>query len=958
MTLSLLLAAADAGAAVPVGSPPIARFVPDIQVYPQHFDVAEDNAAVVYVASNDGVLIFDGVRWKLLALPNGDVARSLAYDGHDRVYVGGYNLFGYIQRDPSGAEVFHDLTALYRGQLHGESFADVWNVLVTPRGVFFMAQFFLFQYAPESQTFRLWHNPGQFGALVDYRGEIVVQFRGEGLKSLRGADWQLVSGSEALSDVVYQLLHLPDGGLLTLARDGRWREFHDGRVADFPMPAGFPPSSFMSVGRELADGTVALAGEDGQLHLLDAATHRVTSFRVDSSALDGVVQAADGGLLTLSNLAVFHVDWPNSWSAIGRESGLNGVLHGIAHWGGRWLALTDAGVYEAVESNGAAPAFRRLDWTDFEAWDLLPLDERDALLAESYSIKLIRAGHASRLVGTRSAPLLLHRSRFDPDLIYVGTESGLAVLHREGGDWRLKFDADGIETSRVKSLAELGPRELLVGSDRGGVHRLRLADDFSHIAELRGFGKSDGIEYGNPLSATVSALDDGSILATSASGIYRWSGGRFEHTDLDGLEPQRQPGEELALLSAPGGDLWAYGYARIYHRRGAGPWVREHTENLQRGSIETATFDGRDTVLFGANSEMLRYDAGLAPPAVRPELALRSAERLDDRDGVEALPLRPASPPQFTQDGLALRFRIALPDYRNPQQARYQAHVKGLDDHFPDWSESRTYTYRRLPPGEYQFEARARDSFGRVSEIEPFRFVVRPYWYETPWVRALELLLLAGLALLLSQLAARLRTRRLAVENARLEDVVRVRTRELEAANRRLDKMAHLDGLTEIPNRRRLNDYLSQAWSRCSEQGRPVAVLVIDADHFKQYNDRHGHLAGDEVLKRLTQILTGCLRRNEDLVARFGGDEFVAVLPDAGPAVAAEVAEIMRRKVEESAVGVTISVGYASRMPQPDETVWALVHEVDGALYEAKRGGRNRVTGYTGTARPGQAGPS
>jgi diguanylate cyclase (GGDEF)-like protein len=102
------------------------------------------------------------------------------------------------------------------------------------------------------------------------------------------------------------------------------------------------------------------------------------------------------------------------------------------------------------------------------------------------------------------------------------------------------------------------------------------------------------------------------------------------------------------------------------------------------------------------------------------------------------------------------------------------------------------------------------------------------------------------------------------------------------------------------------------------------------------------------VLKRLTQVLTSCLRRAEDLVARFGGDEFVAVLPGAEMRIAREVAEIMRSKVEESGAGVTISVGYSSRVPQPHETVWALVHEVDGALYDAKRGGRNRVAGFGG----------
>ena len=943
--LPLMLVAAETCAA-PLGSPPITRFAPNIEAYPQTFDLAQDSAGVVYVAATDGVMTFDGARWQLIRLPNGDMARSLAYDGHGRVYVGGYGLFGYLERDALGAERFHDLTALYREQLHGETFADIWNILVTPQGVFFMALSQLFQYLPQTQAVRLWRYPQHYGTIVEYQGEVVVQFREQGLKRLKDGEWQTIPGSETLGDLVYQFLHLPDGGLLTLARDGRWREFHDGLVSNYAMPAGFPPSSFLMMGRELGDGSIALAGEDGRLYLLDPASHRGRSFRVDDSALNGIVQAADGGLLTLSNLAVFHVAWPTSWSLIRPDTGLSGGVHHIAQWGSRWFALTDSGIYEAQDSGKASLTFHRLDWTDFEAWDLLPLDQHSALLAESYNVKLVQGDHASKLFDLRVAPFLLHRSSLDPELIYVGTETGLALLRREGGQWRLKFSAADLETSRVSSLVELGPRELLVGSDRGGMHRLRLAGDDSRIVELQAFGPAEGIAYGRLAAATLTTLADGVPLAATAAGIYRWTGGRFERTDLDGLEALRQKDEELTLALAPNGDQWAYSYNHIYHRTGGAAWKQEPVGSILHGALEAHSFEGLDTALFAANGEVLRHDAATAAAGVSPALSLRAVEKLDDDDQPQALPLQPASPPRFTQAQMAMRFRIALPDYRGGGEARYQVHLAGFDQRFGEWSESRTYTYRRLPPGDYRFEARARDSLGQISEIAPFHFIVVEPWLGTLWGRLLGLLLIGLTAVFAGLLVARLRTRRLALEKFRLEEEVQTRTLALEAANRRLDKMAHLDGLTEIPNRRRLNDYLSEVWARCAEQGRPVSVLVIDADRFKEYNDQHGHLAGDEVLKKLTQVLTACLRRAEDLVARFGGDEFVAVLPGAEMHIAREVAEIMRRKVEDSGVGVTISVGCSSRVPQANETVWALVHEVDGALYDAKRGGRNRVAGF------------
>ncbi len=947
LCLSLPLLAGPAVGAAPPGTPPITRYTPDLETYPQTFDLAQDDTAAVYVAANDGVLSFDGARWKLIRLPNGDIARSLAADGHGRVYVGGYGLVGYIERDAAGVEQFHDLTPLYKELLHGESFDDIWDTLVSAQGVFFMALGHLFQYEPRSGAVHLWRYADHYGTIVEQQGEVLVQFRQQGLKRLKDGGWEPVAGSEDLKDLVYHLLRLPDGGLLTLARDGRWREFRDGSLSDYAMPPGFPPSSFMMTGRELADGSIALAGQDGQLHLLDPLHHSVRSFRVDNSALNGIVPAADGGLLTLSNLSVFHVSWPAAWSVVRPESGLSGGIHHLAQWNGRWLALSDAGVYEAFQQDGTA-VFHRLDWTDFEAWDLLPLDADQALLAESYNVKLVRGGHASNLFDTRIAPYLLQRSRLDPDLIYVGTETGLALLRREQGQWKLRFNAADLGSSRVSSLVELGPHDLLVGSDRGGVHRIRLADDNSRIVESRAYAEERGIRYGRLAAAAIAPLDGGAIVAATAAGVYRWTGEHFEPTTLDGLESLRAHDEELSLSLAPNGDQWAWSYRSVYRRPAGGAWQREPVDSILHGAIEALAYDGRGTTLLAANGQLLRHDELAAPVAASPALSLRSVEHLDDQDRSEPLPLRPASPPRYTQQQLALRFRYALPDYRSAGEVRYQSWLEGFDQHYSDWSDARTHTYRQLQPGDYVFRARARDSLGHVSEMAPYRFTVVQPWFNTAWGRAINLTTLGFLGVAIGMLVSRLRGRRLALEKFKLEGLVLVRTRELEAANRRLDKMAHLDGLTEIPNRRRLNDYLSEVWTQCGELGKPVSVLVMDVDHFKQYNDDHGHLAGDEVLKKLTRILSACLRRSDDLVARFGGDEFVAVLPGASLPAAHQVAEVMRARVETSGLGITISIGCSTRVPLQNESVWSLVHEVDGALYEAKRAGRNRVSDFSG----------
>src|SRR5262245_40604119 len=120
----LWLAGVALGAEPLVGSPPVQHFSPDIEVHPQNYAVAQDPQGIVYVGNQEGVLEFDGENWRLLHLPNHEIVRSLAVSPGGRVYVGGYNSFGYLERRPGGELSYHDLTSRFAQQIGGHEFAD------------------------------------------------------------------------------------------------------------------------------------------------------------------------------------------------------------------------------------------------------------------------------------------------------------------------------------------------------------------------------------------------------------------------------------------------------------------------------------------------------------------------------------------------------------------------------------------------------------------------------------------------------------------------------------------------------------------------------------------------------------------------------------------------------------------------------------------------------------------
>lgn len=177
---------------------------------------------------------------------------------------------------------------------------------------------------------------------------------------------------------------------------------------------------------------------------------------------------------------------------------------------------------------------------------------------------------------------------------------------------------------------------------------------------------------------------------------------------------------------------------------------------------------------------------------------------------------------------------------------------------------------------------------------------------------------------------------------------------ELRSRAVALERLAFTDALSEIPNRRFLDRQLDALVSGARRHGRPLAVALVDIDRFKPINDTHGHAVGDAVIAEVAHRL-GARLRTEDHIGRFGGEEFLALLPETEPEAAAAVAEDLRLEVASRAVDtdagpldVTVSVGWAS---WDDEDGHALIARADAALYEAKQAGRNRVCGAGSASR-------
>lgn len=175
---------------------------------------------------------------------------------------------------------------------------------------------------------------------------------------------------------------------------------------------------------------------------------------------------------------------------------------------------------------------------------------------------------------------------------------------------------------------------------------------------------------------------------------------------------------------------------------------------------------------------------------------------------------------------------------------------------------------------------------------------------------------------------------------------------ELEKVNRQLQKLSLKDPLTKLWNRRKYDETINLEWNRCLRHQRPIALVLLDIDYFKEYNDYYGHLAGDQCLTKIGQTIKNLLSRSTDMAARYGGEEFIVILPETEKEEAVKIANMLRQKIEalhilheQSPVSnyVAVSIGVTFTIPNINSSYEDLFKVVDKALYQAKADGRNQV---------------
>jgi signal transduction histidine kinase/CheY-like chemotaxis protein len=780
LLLAILTTAAAAGDLRHAGIPLVEDLTPSqVAGVTQNWDVTQDHRGLVYVASMMGVLQYDGTSWRRIPL-TGDSAYSVEADRRrGRVYAGGHATFGRIEPDALGFPQYVPMEGLLPDSLR--SFGGVNRLfarddglhVVCDSGILVIGADTLTTFHPAEHIHQFAFDDGQRLLVWDYDVGLQAVDPDGGLVALPGM-------GDQTNDPQTIWLPLSGGRFLASNFDRGGLRVWDGRNleplasdADAILSEHPPYCGVVLPGGQLAIGTISgglvVLDPDGQLAMRVTKQDGLPDDRILAMDLD-----REGGLWLAMSQGVARIEAIGELTVFDERRGLNGSLVEILRHDGWLYAATSFGVYRLREDRGPTATFEQVTGLPTQIFSLRP--QGDDLLCGTVSGVSVITGGASHEIFNHDAAYRLLDHPTDRDLLLVGMSSGLRLLRRDGDRWT-KVGRIPDFRSDIRSLAIDADGSLWVSTGFDGTHRFEFADGWSQPPTTHEtFGTDgilDGMSWPMDLGGRVTIL-------TETHGFLR--------PGPPGQEPRFRPETELGMdltgydfdlhgiASSVDGSAWIRGGDDVLigqrNAEGYFEWMSVPLNRATPLRAPVVHVDPDGVVWTGEADGVIRWDptARQEPAAILPALVRQL--QLADGDSLLAGGRVPGEI-ELAADQRDIRLVYAHPSYGG--SLLFRTRLDGKDEQWSAWTTDTRKDFTGLDPGHYRFEVEARTASGEISPPGVLPFTVAARWHETPWARALALLLGAGLVSLAASAFNRIRIRRLEAE-------VQRRTAELAAA--------------------------------------------------------------------------------------------------------------------------------------------------------------------------------
>ena len=773
------------------GLPPIKVFTStDYQAHRQNWAFVQTANGMMYVGNSNGLLEYDGQRWRQISIPNSSIVRALAVDPKSgRVYVGATREVGYLAPDINGLMQYQSLLA----QLPPEhrKFSNVWHCHVNDRGVFFTASERLFRFDPDGA--HSWPSQQQFVHSLAIGGRFFLRDEGVGLLEQVEDELQLVPGGDIFAENrISVMVEWPGkGDLLAISRPLGFMRYDGKSFTRWPTDIDAElQTKLISTALPLADGRLAVGMLQGGIYLLDSNGRNVGQVNRQSGLPDNTIfklmQDREQGLWLGTDNGIARLQFGQVFSRFDQRHGLDGNIGAIQRFNGQLYVGTTQGIFRLRP--GPVPMFESVPGISGGSWAFQQYQQQ-LLIANYNGVYRLGPAGAELLYKCDSASAFLLLPGPEP-LLFVAELTGVSRLKFDGQKWQFVDKIAGVTENIVSMMRDhqgtiwFRPRNLdtllqVYTSNNDWLHGEINIRRYDVGAQLNGlvtfwFSKLQG-QLRVIQQQSLSQLDGASgkfiadprfqaVFAHVNTPTISYEIAALGDTpEGEWLLAQQQPSQRLVLgkteLQADGSYRW-----RPYAQSGlttSTSWYRET--------------NGRNWL---GGTELYQWDETALPDTPAPfQLLLRKIVAADG----QLLRQTPNTLLSLGYQHNKLRFEFAATSYQGQNQ--YAVWLEGVDQGWSDWSEEAFANYNSLWEGRYLLKVKARNPAGGEALMPPLEFEVLPPWFRTPLMYLSYLLVL----FLFINRWYRWRTKRLRQEALALETIVEQRTHQLSEAKNQVE---------------------------------------------------------------------------------------------------------------------------------------------------------------------------
>jgi class 3 adenylate cyclase len=743
---------------------------------PQNWAIVQDHRGVMYFGNGDGILEYDGQKWRKIALPNSSTVRSLAIDDEGTVYVGGQREIGFLKVDETGTLEYASL--LNRIDHQDQAFNDVWTTLNTKSGVVFSSYQRLFRWS-RRRGMQVWKHSANLSPAFLVDGVPYLVKQGSGLHRLVEDSLEPVPGGEIFqhSEALRGVFRFA-GSIVVAIWDALYIQ-KGNRFKEYETDAGpLLRRSEINTCLPLDDGKLAIGTGHGGLVLLSAAGKLLrqlmgTAAGLHSNNINALFSDRDGGLWLALNGGLNRIEIGSPMTRFTEREGVEEIVVSIQRHDGLLYLGTMAGLLRLVPENVRSARFDAVPGITGQVFALLSTVQ--GLLAGSPGgLYQVTTSGIQRVLAS-TAILGLAVSLTDPSTVYATGRQGLFVLRFNGRQWQqVRYWNSVNETFR--SVAQDVDGRVWV-TTRSDIWRFSME---AGPAIIERFSTKEGVPLG---SKTVYRLRDGVIFATS-KGLFRFDA----HSRR--FVPDWRLGKYLAhgsrpistVREIPDGDIWiaGEGYHGILRRQSSGGFTWTPNLLARSGIAELYGFyvDPDGTVwASGMERELVRDQTSVPKSSGAGDFRalLRRVQVVGREQPVFGGTGKLVGTPQLRHEENTLRFDYAAPLFEEPSRTEFRVLLDGLQHDWSPWTNEASKEYTNLWEGRYVFRVQARDLYGRISRETSFEFHILPPFYRRGW--AYVLYAITGIAVV--WLIVKWRLAAIASQNRKLEKIIDERTNEI-----------------------------------------------------------------------------------------------------------------------------------------------------------------------------------